>query len=633
MYGISNYGKLHFMFNDSLLSSKLCALVENIAVPAALLSIDKHEVIASNNSLLSSYGSCFGEGIEFYCNCDFSLHSHFKIEFQSFRFMLEGVPEDVSDFECIQFSEGYALLVESHWKIDSKVKNNIHELSGHLASSDTYEPFNFSYMYRLSSGEWVCSSVDDLVDLFLLEKGKGMSDFCWRSLIVDDDLARYDKMISSVRTDGGNFEASYCIKNLKGEVIQVFDHCSRISPDGQWPVLVGSVFSSQKSFEEIQHAERQVLVGRLVGGMIHDFKNLLTGVQNIIEWCIAKSGDNSEVIDALHKTVSYTEQATNLISGALKVSSGEVETKKNCIDLGELVCDFEGLVRRIIPASTELLIEVEEGLPCLFGPRRILQDLILNLCVNAKDAMKNRGDSLAIRVSKVVGEDEFGDLEKSVVLSVTDSGEGMNQSQVKSIFEAFYSTKETGAGLGLWMVREAARTYGGSINVISSVGEGTTFEITFPVDENPQIEIDAIDERVECEIVPVATADVMKVTSGKKVLLIEDEPLIRSGVSAWLESWGIELLSAEDGIEGANLFLENRDSLDLVIQDYILPGKCGDELLVEFNSMNPDVPVIITSANPDRKKFDMVENGDAYAFLEKPFRMDKLQSMLQKVFA
>jgi len=619
------------MVNSSILESKLCELVQHFAVPAALLSTEENSIVASNPLMVSSYGEVFSVDQLLTPTFTISGHDYLKFKQKDSQIILNKATQDDADFEVITLSDELAILIEAKHRITQTLKNRVKEFVTSSAPVGCYSPFSFSYMYSFSSGKWNCSSVDDLMKLNLLERGRDLSDFNWRSLIVEEDIERYDEAIAEARSNAGNYELNYCIEDLCGETIQVFDHCSHIKPEGQWPILVGSIVSSRESFEEIQHAERQVLVGRLVGGMIHDFKNLLTGIQNIIEWCITQSTDNDEVIDALHKTVSYTEQATGLISGALKVSSGEAEKRIEEINVGELVTDFEGLVRRILPASTKLIIEVEDDLPAIFGQRSMLQDLLLNLCVNAKDAMKEQGDSLTVQVclDKNNGGSDF--FQSHIILSIADTGCGMSKEALETIFEAFYSTKETGAGLGLWMVREAVKSFNGKIDVFSTIGEGTTFEITIPVNDG-QYNDDEVYHAAEEEVLVLATES-MVCSEGKQVLFIEDEPLIRSGVSAWLESWGIDLLTASDGIEGSNLFAENHKTIDLVIQDYILPGKRGDELLREFQELNSDVPVIVTSANPGPEQDEMVEHGGAYAFLEKPFRMDKLQAMLQQVFS
>ena len=619
------------MGNSSVLESKLCELVERFAVPAALLSTDDSCIAASNSLIVSSYGQVFLMGQLITSTFLLSGSGYLRFYLKDSLIILEECASDEADFELLKLNNKFFLLLEAKHKVTTNLKSRAKDFVTSNVPVGKYTPFSFSYIYSFSSGKWNCSSTEDLIKLNLLGHGRDMADFKWRSLIIEDDLKRYDEAISVARSKAGNYEINYCIKDLTGEIIQVFDHCSQVTPDGQWPVLVGSIVSSRESFEEIQHAERQVLVGRLVGGMIHDFKNLLTGIQNIIEWCITQSTDNNEVIDALHKTVSYTEQATGLISGALKVSSGEAEKRIEKIQVGELVSDFEGLVRRILPASTNLIIEIDDDLPAVYGQRGMLQDLLLNLCVNAKDAMKEQGESLTIQVclnDTLDGNDFF---QSDIILRIADTGCGMSKEALETIFEAFYSTKETGAGLGLWMVREAVKSFNGKIDVLSTIGQGTTFEITIPVNEG-QYDVDDVYEAV-VEEEHILTSKSMTCTEGKKVLFIEDEPLIRSGVSAWLESWGVDLITASDGNIGSDLFVEHHENLDLVIQDYILPGKRGDQLLREFVELNSSIPVIITSANPGPVQDDMVENGGAYAFLEKPFRMDKLQAMLQQIFS
>lgn len=611
------------------LQARLISLIGHTCVPAALVDLSTSTFVSSNRQFAQSYDLEVGDRITLeQNNCCISKECFAQI-CAGTPFSLSRCAENDADFSLLQFSDNDIVIIEMPHRSEARIVHRMAETESIPENDRTQAMFNFSYTYSFSTGVYSCSSLSDMVSMGILDESSNVETFNLRDIICDDDLSSYDEFITSVKNDGGNQQSTYCLKLASGDVVAVSDFASRIAPAGQWPIMVGTVVCSIDSFETIQHAERQVLVGRLVGGMIHDFKNLLTGIQNIIEWCISQSEADNPVTEALNRTICYTEQATNLISGALKVSAGEVEKSCEAIELGEVVKDFEGLIRRIMPASTKVVTNIDVNLPVLYGQRSLVQDLILNLCVNARDAMKAQGDSLTITVSL----DKTDECLQVIVLSVSDSGCGMNKQQLDSIFNAFYSTKDTGAGLGLWMVREAVKSFGGAIDVLSTPGEGTTFIISFPVTEAPDeyeplpefITDSSNDEKID----PV---DALKIMTGRKVLFIEDEPLIRSGVSAWLESWGVDLLTADNGVDGLRLFVENCDELELVIQDYILPGKRGDELLKEFTVLNPDVPVIMSSANPDKGFVESMMDLGAFAFLEKPFRMDMMQSLLLEAF-
>jgi signal transduction histidine kinase/CheY-like chemotaxis protein len=485
---------------------------------------------------------------------------------------------------------------------------------------------NFSYIYNFLQQEYTVANLEDLQKANLLPT-KLDDDYKlnFAKFIANTDLERYLKFLHDIKNKTGNYSISYSLKKIDGGLLPVTDYISVVKEEGKWPVLIGSIVVDAPVVTSME-GERQVLLGRLVSGMVHDFKNLLTGIQNILEWAVVKTSDDKEVSQALFKTVKYTEEANNLIIGTLQLSTNEKSSdagfEMETFDIRTLIMDFKDLLRRILPNSAELIIDFKNDIPLLKGRKRLLQDLILNLCMNARDAMQEQGEVLKILVS-------FESLENLIILQIKDSGCGMHSDDIEEVFNAFYSTKEHGAGLGLWMVKEAINSFNGKLKVTSELGEGTTFEIAIPVDAPEFVNHDYVEECHDEVKQLVKQHDID--FNGKKVLLVEDEPLIRSGVSAWLESWGIDVIPAEDGIIGEELFRQHEYELDLVIQDFILPGRRGDELIKVFRNVNPNVPIILTSANPEKEELANLGSIGATAFIEKPFKMDKLQLLLSKL--
>lgn len=487
--------------------------------------------------------------------------------------------------------------------------------------------FHFSYIFNFTTGAWTFSNPEALLEAGLLPPGGRPEALIWRDLILEDDLPLYDNVMSTAIQHGGNHQIQYRIKLLNDQVIEVDDYFGLTRQEGKWPTLVGTVIFAEQSLDLIRETERQILAGKLIGGMVHDFKNLLAGIQNILEWSKARV-EKSNVKKSLEKTIAYTDQATHLIQNVLSVSSGKNAHRIEKVNLGEIVLELEDLIKCVIPSSIELQLTIADELPVMYGQSGLLKDMILNLCVNAKDAMKEEGDLLKIDVSSETRRDDLGHDQAFVRLALSDNGCGMTEQQVNSIFDAFYSTKDTGTGLGLWMVHEAICAFDGTIDVISQPEQGTTFEIIFPVIEK-EVEVDS--ERSIVGLDQDIPHESFVFAREKTVLFVEDEPLIRSGVSSWLESWGINLLTADDGLKAIDLFDEHKADIDLVIQDFILPGKRGDALLEHFVAAKPGVPVIITSASPDKEEVKALEGKGAYAFLEKPFKMENLFSLLYAI--
>lgn len=621
------------MVRREMMCSNLSLLVDYFNVPALLVSIDEQKILYGNSAAIRNYGVAFSENKPLEIKAGYNVEaSYWKISSKIPVPVFALTSEADAGFQLINFSSDFAILLEFYKGKHSLDKEHGKKIVKKLSGSQL-PPFHFSYIYNFATAKRSYSHPELLVNLGLLKSTDKNLD--WRSIIMKEDLPLYDNTIESVRQHGGNHEIHYRIVSPEGQVIKVCDYCSLNENGGKWPVLAGSIISSERSSREIQFAERQVLVGRLVGGMIHDFKNLLGGVQNIIEWSITmltlSAAERKNVIKALKQTLNYSEQAAKLLTGALKVSSGRRDTKIEKVYLSDIIKDLEGLIRHIIPASITLKIDVSENIPPVYGQKSLLQDMLLNLCVNARDAMKTKGDKLSIEAYTLLIPDEHGNDQSFIKLNVSDNGCGMSKAEVKSVFDAFFSTKESGVGLGLWMVREAVHSFDGKIDIKSELGKGTAMELLFPV-----IERECEDEGVvKCQK-PLPdtniTREVFSLTEEKTVLYIEDDPLIRISISSWLESLGLKILTSGDGNEGYQMFLDNMNEIDLVIQDYVLPGKRGDQLLSEFVSLKPGVPVIVASAESDRDDMDELCRKGAFAFISKPFRMEDLLTIISRVF-
>lgn len=627
------------MICREMICSNLSLLIDYFNVPALLISFEDQKILYGNSAAIKNYGIAFAE------NRPIEIKDQYKYENSYWK--LEGrvpnpvfVPSTESDgnFQLINFSPAYSVLLEFYKGKALIEKDRGKKVIKKTTSGSQLPPFHFSYIYNFSTGKRSYSHTELLVNLGLLKSSNKNLD--WRSIILKEDLPLYDNTIESVRQHGGNHEIHYRIVSPEGQIIKVCDYCSLNENGGKWPVLAGSIISSERSSREIQFAERQVLVGRLVGGMIHDFKNLLGGIQNIIEWSITmlmlSSSERKNVVKALEQTLTYSEQAAKLLTGALKVSSGKRDTKIEEVYLSDIIKDLKSLIRHIIPASITLKINIADNIPAVYGHKSVLQDMILNLCVNARDAMKTKGDLLCIDAYTLLLPDEHGNDQCFIKLNVTDNGCGMSKADVKSVFDAFFSTKESGVGLGLWMVREAVHSLDGRIDIKSELGKGTVMELLFPVIERKGEEccvpVVKYQGGAASAVSEKAAKKAFSLTGTKTVLYIEDDPLIRSSISSWLESLGLKILVSGDGNEGYQMFVDNMTEIDLVIQDYVLPGKRGDQLLAEFVALKPDIPVIVASAESDRDDLEELCKKGAFAFISKPFRMEDLLNIIARVF-
>lgn len=442
----------------------------------------------------------------------------------------------------------------------------------------------------------------------------------YRALISDKNLEAYDGFLKQLVNNKGDVSVKYRIVLPDGLNIMVQDRGGLVQQKDRWPVVVGTISEVALEQEQMEHIEHLSLMGNLSAGLIHDFKNLIGGVQNIIEWCIMESRTQPGVSSALDKTIDYLEQANALMIGLLKLNDNQEAEVSVVMRLDHLVKDFEMLIKHICSAAIKVQLDVQAGLETIKAARSDIQEILLNLCVNAKNAMEEKGDLLLISLKNVQK-----DKVDYVCLSVTDNGIGMSDETLSKIFEAYFTTTVTGTGLGLWMVQRKVTELNGFVEVKSQLGSGTTFNIFIPVTSNTKkIKTASLDK--ESLTKPQKTF----FEGNKTILFIEDEPLIHSSVSKWLESMGFNVYAAEDGNTAYQLFCDHEEEIDLILQDYILPGLKGEELLSRFAASERDIPIIVMSAfSGEIDNSGIIEKG-ASAYLPKPFKINQLVELLSE---
>ena len=490
------------------------------------------------------------------------------------------------------------------------------------------------YNFNPATGSWGYANPEASEKMGILPHGTAVVDAAagksWTSIILPEDLPSYERSVEAVLAGGEARCIRYRLKTHAGGVLAVIDHVAVSRRKDGWPSLVGFVIEDEGYYTALQKAERQAIIGRLAGGMIHDFRNLLSGVQGIVEWCGSRSGGDGGVRDALMNSVRYIERANAIINGLLRLMGGKSgEEPEAIIDVGGVVRELEPLIRHFMHPLVTINVALAQEAPPVFGKRGVLQDMVLNLCTNARDAMPDGGSlTISTAVSKA----------GRLVLRIEDSGHGMPPEMIDTIFEAFYSTKDYGAGLGLWMVREAVKSFDAKIDVSSEVGKGTVFEVDFPVSTATAAAIVAPPVPPSRAFKRRPKASTAKREGGKKrgkrtILLIEDEPLIRDSVSMWLESKGFTVVCANDGHAGWGLFSKSKSGYDIIIQDYVQPGGgSGEELLKRFVGVKPGLPVIVTSGHPDDALRVSVCSVGAFAFLPKPFKLQDLDELIKSAF-
>ncbi len=361
--------------------------------------------------------------------------------------------------------------------------------------------------------------------------------------------------------------------------------------------------------ERLMRAQKLEAVGTLAGGMAHDFNNLLTAILGYSEIILSKTTEG----DLFHKPASIIyEAATRGAEFGQKILSitRKQQMESRPVDLNDVVKNCVELLRRSMPKDIEIVTSLHDGLPMTTADPSQMQQVIVNLAVNAKDAMP-AGGKLTIATATVTSAEGIpGATEELgfIKLSISDTGRGIDKETQSKIFDPFFTTKEVGkgTGLGLYIVHSIVQNHGGYINLYSEPGRGTRFNIYFPVTKTP---------------VSAVSHEQLELTGTGTVLVIDDEAHVRELCKDMLESLGYTVLLSEDGISGINLFRERRDDIVMVVLDMIMPRMGGDEVFRAMRKIDPGAKILMYSGYTHESFAginELLEQGAA-GFIQKPF--------------
>jgi PAS domain S-box-containing protein len=377
---------------------------------------------------------------------------------------------------------------------------------------------------------------------------------------------------------------------------------------------------------QLRQAQKMEAVGRLAGGMAHDFNNLLTVIRGYSELLLGRLGPTDDMRKDMEEVKKAADRASGLTRQLLAFSRRQFIAAK-VLDLNALVANMDGMLRRLIGEDiVELSAELDPSLGAIKADPGQIEQVIMNLVVNARDAMP-KGGRLTIETRNVtIGEevrlDAVGVAPGSyVLLTVRDSGHGMDAETRSHLFEPFFTTKEKGkgTGLGLSTVYGIVKQSGGSIVVESAPGRGSTFRIYFP--------------RVEQEIQgTTGTADTIDPVRGREtILLIEDEPAVRGLVHETLRLHGYTVLAARHGIEALLASAKYVGPIHLILTDVVMPQMSGPEVAEKILTVRPGVKVLYMSGYPDHPVFDQGSVRRETGFLPKPFSPHVLVQKVREV--
>ncbi|HKS80740.1 MAG TPA: PAS domain S-box protein [Candidatus Acidoferrales bacterium] len=382
--------------------------------------------------------------------------------------------------------------------------------------------------------------------------------------------------------------------------------------------------------EQFRQAQKMEAVGRLAGGIAHDFNNLLMVIQGYADLLTDRLPEGEGLRRNAEQIQMAAQRATGLTRQLLAFSRKQMLAPK-VLNIQSIISEMEKILRRLIGEDVELLTSSESDLWLVKADRSQIEQVVMNLAVNARDAMP-QGGRLTIEACNVELDESFGHAPamlargKYVLLAVTDNGIGMDAETQAHIFEPFYTTKEKGkgTGLGLATVYGIVKQSGGYIWVYSEPGHGTTFKIYLPRIEEESGTSPAREGRSDTHSLPKGC---------ETVLLVEDEKGVRELAREYLQMLGYKVIDAEAGHTALELASMHAGSIDLLMTDVVMPGISGRELAQRVLQVRPGIKILYMSGYTDQA---VVHHGileDDAILLQKPFTLATLASKLREILA
>jgi PAS domain S-box-containing protein len=435
----------------------------------------------------------------------------------------------------------------------------------------------------------------------------------WMMDVMEKRVLTYYQMTLR-RLDG---QTIYAIANIIG----------RYSKDDQLVEIQGYLFDDTKRRElEEQLIQSQKIeeLGTLAGGIAHDFNNILAIIEAYTS-LLKLNTSNSEMVEQSTDAITKaTVRGANLVKQLLTFAR-RTKTEFQPVFINEIVQELHKFILQTFPKTNLVQIQLTPQLPPILADPTQMHQVLLNLCVNARDAMPE-GGSLKLKTSLVEGRTVSKKIPKAqafqyIQIDVTDTGTGMDDQVKKRLFEPFFTTKEIGkgTGLGLAVVFGIVQSHTGFIDVYSMVDIGTTFSIFLPVPPN----------REQFLKIQTAEESTASLNGTETILLVEDEDAIRDYLLSILKTYHYKVYTAGDGLEALEMYDKHFSEIDVVISDIGLPKLGGEQLAYRLKAKRPQLPIIIVSGYVEPEMDERLQQGGLHHILHKPYQLPTLLSLLR----
>jgi PAS domain S-box-containing protein len=476
-----------------------------------------------------------------------------------------------------------------------------------------------------------CQSVLGLAAEELIGRGQGFLD----SEIHAEDSEKVCRLSCDVLRKQKILEIEYRIITRNGEQKWIWERSQAVyNVNGDLESIEGILLDAtqrktmeiEKSViaEQLQQSQKMEAVGTLAGGIAHDFNNILGGMIGIGELIHARAADKNAVVDMIGQILKACHRARSMVRQILTFSR-KTDDARRAVDLTNVIDDVLALLNASVPNTITVKKTIPKYLPRVFANETQMHQVLLNLAGNALHAMRGRSGVLEIQVSEVIVTGTLAallpglEMGQHLVLSVRDTGSGMDEGTVKRVFEPFFTTKSAGegTGLGLSVVHGIVKNHKGAIHVESKVGVGTTFAVYLPC-------IGSQAEATENQEQEIPRGN------GQRILFVDDEDALVFFGKEMLEELGYEVAAFSNSKEALAFFGRDPKQFDLILTDETMPGLSGIEFARSAAAMRRDIPIVASSG------FYRAEGEQAYQgagirwFLDKPYNTESLATVVAK---